>query len=44
MEELYVMMEHFLANIANLAIVVFEFIGVGIDVYKRQEKWMLLRQ
>lgn len=33
MEELYVMMEHFLANIANLAIVVFEFIGVGIIIY-----------
>ncbi len=33
MEELYIMMEHFLANIANLAIVVFEFIGVGIIIY-----------
>ncbi len=33
MEETYLMMEHFLTNITNLAIVLFEFIGVGIIIY-----------
>ena len=33
MESIYLILEHFLSNIANLAIVVFEFIGVGIIIY-----------
>ena len=33
MESIYFLLEQFLSNIANLAIVIFECIGVGIIIY-----------
>lgn len=45
MQETYLMMEHFLTNVANLAIVLFEFIGVGIIIYSGiRGFWKCLRK
>jgi len=33
MESIYLFLEHILSNIANIAIVIFECIGVGIIIY-----------
>ena len=45
MQETYLRMEHFLTNITNLAIVLFEFIGVGIIIYSGiRGFWKCLRK
>lgn len=45
MEETYLMMEHFLTGIANVAIALFEFIGVGIIIYSGLRGfWKCLRK